>query len=353
MQGVIYDKLLHWEICKGKLLTGPRRLEVEINNRCNLGCLFCWFHSPGRQKKISNWELGLSLFKKIIDDATDLGVQHLYITGRGEPCLHPDLPEMLRYAKHKGLYVTLTTNLTLISKEILSSILLIDKLEITLCGYPEKKYKEIHCPMTDSVFPVLIRNISHISRIASIKKKPLVKINYILTRKNSDNIDSLIAFCRKVGIQEVRLSPFSFTPENRSLKMTTRQTIKLRRKFSRSNPSSGLIIDNTWLRLNDIKIKGCYMGWVTALVGEFGEVKIGCFDSPFAADGNIYKNSFKEIWHSPAAQANRLKLKDSLKDLKFCPFYSLSLKKQGIFCPFAIENETIEKNLRNMPALCL
>ena len=56
----------------------------------------------------------LELFKKIIDQANDLGVGAITIASRGEPTLHKDLGEMLKYTKNKEniFEIKLNTNAT-------------------------------------------------------------------------------------------------------------------------------------------------------------------------------------------------------------------------------------------------
>ena len=294
---------------------------------------------------MKRWELPYNKFQKIITDASQIGIKHLYITGRGEPCLHPRLPDMLRYAKKKGLSITLTTNLTIITKKILAAISLIDMLEITFCGWPAEKYKKLQCPNSKNLFDTVVKNISFIRKISALNGKPFIKINYILTGKNIDSLYGFIKFCGGLGVQEIRLSPLSFTSETNFLKLSHLQIKRLKRKFAIYPCSGKPYIDTSWFKLKDIKIKGCYMGWETALVGIYGKVKIGCFDSPLASDGNICKTSFKKIWFSKRSQTNRLKLKYSLNTLKFCPFYSLKLRRNGIFCPFALENARIEQKI--------
>ena len=82
-----------------KKLSFPNRITVELTNECNVSCTFC-----NRQK--IQMELGFmskELYYKIIDEAA----QHLPVKlvpfFRGEPLMHPDIIEFIKYAKSKGL----------------------------------------------------------------------------------------------------------------------------------------------------------------------------------------------------------------------------------------------------------
>ncbi len=56
--------------------------------------------------------------KQIIDQIADAGTLFLLITG-GEPLLRKDFGELYIYARSKGILVTLFTNGTLLTEEII------------------------------------------------------------------------------------------------------------------------------------------------------------------------------------------------------------------------------------------
>lgn len=78
----------------------------EIIQTCPNNCLFCSScASIDKDKKIE-----LDLFKKTIDYLIDLGgIEEISISG-GEPFLHPDLFEMIKYCKEKRIRVVLFTS---------------------------------------------------------------------------------------------------------------------------------------------------------------------------------------------------------------------------------------------------
>lgn len=78
----------------------------EIIQTCPNNCLFCSScASIDKDKKIE-----LDLFKKTIDHFIKIGgIEEISISG-GEPFLHPDLFEMIKYCKDKGIRVVLFTS---------------------------------------------------------------------------------------------------------------------------------------------------------------------------------------------------------------------------------------------------
>jgi radical SAM protein with 4Fe4S-binding SPASM domain len=59
--------------------------------------------------------MDMELFRKIIDDASRLGVARVRLFLHGEPLIHPGFIDMVRYCKSKRMSVQITTNGTLMT----------------------------------------------------------------------------------------------------------------------------------------------------------------------------------------------------------------------------------------------
>ena len=68
---------------------------------CNLKCVHCHAGSEG---KLYEGELTTVEAKAMIDDLAAFGAPVLLFSG-GEPCVRPDLVELMRYAKSHGIFV--------------------------------------------------------------------------------------------------------------------------------------------------------------------------------------------------------------------------------------------------------
>jgi len=86
----------------------------------------------------------LDLYKEIVDEIRDC-TYDIYLHHRGEPLLHPDLFEMIKYANRKGLRTKLHTNATLLTEErsykLLESEL--DFISFSFDGYDKETYEKI------------------------------------------------------------------------------------------------------------------------------------------------------------------------------------------------------------------
>lgn len=85
---------------------------------CNLKCRHCYMSSDA--KKYQN-ELTTEEAKKFIDDLAEFKVPVLLFSG-GEPLIRPDFFELAAYAQAKGIRPTLSTNGTLITREVAQKI---------------------------------------------------------------------------------------------------------------------------------------------------------------------------------------------------------------------------------------
>ena len=95
-----YYRFLKWWLLKDR---SPIGASIKITQRCNLNCKHC-----GWEKK--SWdELNFQQWKRIIDDLYHKGVTVIAVEG-GEPTLHPDVPYIVDYIKHRGLFCIFITN---------------------------------------------------------------------------------------------------------------------------------------------------------------------------------------------------------------------------------------------------
>jgi MoaA/NifB/PqqE/SkfB family radical SAM enzyme len=88
----------------------PRTMILLLNKRCNLRCDFCdlWHYTD-----MMPFESAIT----IIGRAPAAGVKTLVITG-GEPFVHPRIYEIIEFARNLDLGVNITTNGTLLVKDL-------------------------------------------------------------------------------------------------------------------------------------------------------------------------------------------------------------------------------------------
>lgn len=126
----------------------PFSLEIDVCSLCNLQCKFC-FHSDTKQRTECNFKqkiMSFDLYKKIIDDSKNFEkpVKKLKLYVFGEPLLHPNLPEMIQYAKEKEVaeYIEITTNGIALTAKLSQSLIRagLDRINISINGLDNQDY---------------------------------------------------------------------------------------------------------------------------------------------------------------------------------------------------------------------
>lgn len=87
----------------------PNGITIEPTNKCNLSCVQC----DRRYMKRQSGRISMGLFKKIIEENGH--IQRICFTAWGEPLLHPDICEMISFARKKSKYVLIFSNATLLT----------------------------------------------------------------------------------------------------------------------------------------------------------------------------------------------------------------------------------------------
>jgi radical SAM protein with 4Fe4S-binding SPASM domain len=92
------------EFARGVLLRRPFSLLLQVTNRCNMTCSFCDFWPNGVAPA---QELSLADLRRVADELAQLGCALVSIEG-GEPCVRPDLVEIVRAFSARHLSVLYT-----------------------------------------------------------------------------------------------------------------------------------------------------------------------------------------------------------------------------------------------------
>lgn len=91
----------------GTVLPAPPSVKIELTSRCNFACQHC----SHRLKEKTMGDMDIDLYKRVVKEFRDAGVEELGLFYIGESFLCKWLPDAIAYAKEVGFpYVFLTTN---------------------------------------------------------------------------------------------------------------------------------------------------------------------------------------------------------------------------------------------------
>ena len=165
----------------------------NMTRRCNLKCVHCYSASADIDYPD---ELTTDEGKKLIDDLAAFGAPVILFSG-GEPLLRPDLLKLAQYATDKGMRAVISTNGTLITREIAAKLKTIglSYMGVSLDGL-EKTHDRFRG--TKGAFEKAMEGIRN-CRDAGIK----VGIRFTVNKRNLADVPAMFDLLKKEKIERL------------------------------------------------------------------------------------------------------------------------------------------------------
>src|SRR3954447_15504034 len=163
----------------------------NLTRTCNLKCVHCYTDSAALKYPD---ELSTAQAKGVLDDLAAFKVPAVLCAG-GEPLVRPDLFELAAHARANGLHVVLSTNGTLIDREIAQRL---KDLNFAYVGISlDSAIPSIHdeCRGMQGAFERTMRGFRH---CVAVGQK--VGLRLTLTRHTAQNLDKLFDLIEREGI---------------------------------------------------------------------------------------------------------------------------------------------------------
>ena len=169
----------------------PVNATLELTLRCNLKCKMCMFrHCDEENAQLAAQELTPSQWETMAQQLFDAGALNILITG-GEPMLRKDFAEIYRSIYRLGFLVTIYTNATLVTEEIMETLQACPphRIGITLYGASNETYQAL-CGCPDG-FDRAMAGARKLAKLPSALefRTTLVQDNY----QDMDKITQLVA----------------------------------------------------------------------------------------------------------------------------------------------------------------
>ena len=150
---------------------------IEPVSTCNSRCPFCFQTDKSFTKKPYMGVMDMSLFKKVVDEADNLGVGAITLASRGEPTLHKNFVDMLDYLGNKKniFEIKINTNATFLSEKIAHSIFKnkITQVVISADHYQKEEYERLR---KNSNFEKILVNVDRLFKIRKMYKENYTEI---------------------------------------------------------------------------------------------------------------------------------------------------------------------------------
>ena len=173
-----------------EMTEAPLHVDIELTNVCDIQCAMC-------ERRLMKRPLGMmsmEMFKQIVAECDEIGVDSVKLNLWGEPVLHKELAEMVRHAKNNSqLILQFNTNANRLTPEISSALVSsgLDKLTISLDGVSKETYEKVRC---GSNFERVVRNVNALleAKKDADASLPLVTLQIIRMDITADEIDAFV-----------------------------------------------------------------------------------------------------------------------------------------------------------------
>ena len=272
----------------------------SITSRCNLTCKHCSIYSPYRNDEnlksfiemfSTDNELTTEQAKYAIDQIDKLGVFILHFSG-GEPLLRKDLEEIALYAKRKGMYTSLDTNGTLITKERAKSLTCFHRIAVSIDGIGET-HEEIRGKNT---FKKTIRGIKYLKEYSNSNVGAIFTINKLNYMEMEEMIDFAKVNCDFIDFSPINVIKELFLDRDTANKVGEKLVeLKRKNKYFMENTMEYLKLFNQFLQgktVIDCNIE-CHPFILYCILNPDGNVS-GCVDI-CSQVGNILEEDIMEL----------------------------------------------------------
>ena len=282
----------------------PIYAEISPSGTCNHRCTYCALDFMEYQARFLDKEI----LRDRLSEMASLGLKSIMYAGEGEPLLHKDIGNIISHTKKVGIDVAITTNGVLLKKDLIENVLEnITWIKVSINGATKETYAKTHRTNPDN-FDRVIENMSYAAKIRHEKGfKCALGMQLILLPENWHEAELLAQYAKDIGMDYLVIKPYSQHPLSRTTKyrdIKYSDYLHLADKLRTFNNNNFSVIS----RINTMKkwdegqrsYRQCLALPFWSYIDAGGTVW-GC--SAYLSDerfvyGNIYKNSFKEIWES-------------------------------------------------------
>lgn len=184
-----------------RYLPNPIFVNIYVTNECNLRCKHCIDNAGHLSEEQKSEELSNGEIYYLIDYYLSKGVSNISFSG-GEPLLHKNLLDFIKYLKNKNVDITLLTNATLVDKNIARSLAEsgVSYVRTSIEGANSETHDWIR---GEGNFEKVIFGLKNLLEA----KLPKVGVSITLNKRNLHEIEIIISMLYKIGIRYLTMAP--------------------------------------------------------------------------------------------------------------------------------------------------
>ena len=281
---------------KKKLYVSPLYVQLDLTNKCNLNCVYCYNRNVKYSSELSDMQL-LDLVSQIKEE-----VKPLFVTfSGGEPFVRKEIMfRLIKILKESDIEIFVNTNGTLIDESVAKKIgeLDIDKININLDGIDKEKHDKLR-----GLPGCFDRALKAIELLKKHAPHTLVSIRTVITNENYEEIVHIAKFVRELGLKEYMLIDFIPKYDDQHLMMNKEEWLEFYKIYKKIKEIGLRIIPNHAIlfleRKRDVGIPFCMAGRIKLSIGANGDA-FACDhlkEKKFVA-GNVLTEKILDIWQN-------------------------------------------------------
>lgn len=254
----------------------PLVFNIEPTNHCPMDCKMC----PRRHMSRKQGHMKLELFKRIIDQIKVYDNQ-IWLHHFGDPLVHPQFPDMVRYCHQRGISINCSANPTLLN-DALSEKLIdsgLDNIYLSLDSIDDRSYKDARGGSAN-----YDRAVSGIMGLIKLKNSkcsitPRVTVGLIYMKSTEKYIDKFKGVWDIPGVDAVCIKPFTGFGLDALLDQADESTVR---------------------KIKNKSVYPCLRLWRSVTILWDGSVVPCCYDYDARyIIGNLNDCSLESIWNNP------------------------------------------------------
>lgn len=276
----------------------PVTVEMNLTNHCNLDCPWC---SDRPYRTAHRDDMNAEVAIRTIAEMERLGVRSVTLEGGGEPTLHPYFEAVVRSDRH-SMPIGVITNglrLKLLGEDIFPRLAY---LRVSLDASNSKMYEVVHGTLPEWYQYVL----EGLDRAVKLRgPRTTIWISYVVSGKTEAGMLAAAFTACRIGVDYIQFKPMYNIKTGISYVVDDLEWLdqvsaagvgKTRVIMSRLNPMEMVGPKG------DRRFKFCRAHRLVGAISATGDVLLCCniknqVDKDWSF-GNLYKNTFEEIWKS-------------------------------------------------------
>ncbi|MBU4116896.1 MAG: radical SAM protein [Nanoarchaeota archaeon] len=283
----------------------PVYVEIGPTNSCNHKCVFCALDYLKNGKKFINTDIMIST----LEEMAEKGVKSIMFAGEGEPTLHKSIGLFTKKAKEYGLDISITTNGVPFTKNKIEQCLPnLSWIRFSIDSGSPENYAKVHGTNTKDFFKV-INNVQETVKLRDKNKlETTIGVQFLIIPQNINEATNLAKILKEIGVDNLQVKPYSHHPNSlNNLIVDPKQYNQLENHLMEFNSDNFEIKfrKSTIKRIEEgISYPKCYGLPFFTLIDSKGDI-LPCnlfYDKKEFIYGNLYEQSFSEIWKGKKRQ---------------------------------------------------